>query len=132
MDLPAKIAARRGAMADFMMSLKTWPQVEAAFATMNVAWGEIRPGGTLRDHPTLKHRKTLIDIDDRAGGRRTVVQSPYRMSGAKTGVRGPAPHRGEHNGEELGEWLGFNAAQVADLEKGGVIEQDDLARALPR
>ncbi len=130
MDLDTKIAARRGAMADFMLSLTTWDEVEAAFAKMNVAWGQIRPGATLREHPTLKHRGTLVDIDDRAGGVRTVPQSPYRMSGAKAGVRGPAPHRGEHNAEVLGDWLRLSPAEVTALETAGILGADEAAMTL--
>ena len=124
-DLAAKIAARRAAMAAFMLSLTTWEAVEAAFAKMNVAWGQVRPAADVRNQATLAHRGAIIEIDDRAGGTRPVAQSPYRWSSAKSGVRGPAPHRGEHNREVLGEWLGLSAEQVDGLAAANVILQDD-------
>ncbi len=123
-DLAAKIAARRAAMAAFMLSLKTWGEVEAAFAKMNVAWGQVRPAKNVREQATLAHRKSIVEIDDRAGGTRPVAQSPYRWSSAKSGVKGPAPHRGEHNGEVLAEWLGLSDAEVADLAAAGVVLSD--------
>src|SRR5580704_2550380 len=46
-DLAAKIAARRAALAAFMLSLKTWDEVEAAFAKINVAWGQVRPAANV-------------------------------------------------------------------------------------
>jgi crotonobetainyl-CoA:carnitine CoA-transferase CaiB-like acyl-CoA transferase len=130
MDLPTKIAARRGAMAAYLKSLTTWDQVEAAFAKMNVAWGEVRPAARVAEQPTLKHRKSIVQVDDRAGGTRPMPQSPYRFSAAASGIRGPAPHRGEHNGEVLGEWLGLSADEVAELAGAGVLQQD--ARAASR
>ncbi len=91
---------------------------------MNVAWGRLRHGGSLRDQPTVRHRGTIAEIDDRAGGTRPIPQSPYRFSNASSGVRGPAAHRGEHNTEVLGEWLGKSPQEVADLAAGGVLHAD--------
>jgi crotonobetainyl-CoA:carnitine CoA-transferase CaiB-like acyl-CoA transferase len=56
-----------------------------------------------------------------------VTQSPYRFSGARSGVRGPAPHRGEHNVEVLGEWLGKSQAQVTALLDNGVLQRDPVS-----
>jgi len=121
MDLEAKIAARRAAVAAFMAGLADWDQVETAMSKMNIAWGQVRSGHSLRDQPTLKHRGSIADIDDRAGGTRPTPQSPYRFSAARSGVRGGAPHRGEHNQEVLGEWLGATPAEVDALSQGGVL-----------
>ena len=54
-----------------------------------------------------------------------MAQSPYRWSSATSGVKGPAPHRGEHNGEVLAEWLGLSDAEVADLAAAGVVLRDE-------
>jgi CoA:oxalate CoA-transferase len=124
-DLAAKIAARRAAVAAFMASLKTWDEVEAAFDTMNVAWGRVRPAAELREQPTFIHRGSIVEIDDRAGGTRPIPQSPYRFSNARSGVRGPSPHRGEHNAEVMGEWLGLSAEQTEALAGQGILAADD-------
>ena len=121
MDLDAKIAARRAAATAFMAGLATWDEVDAALDRINVAWGRVRTGATLRDQPTVAHRGAIVDVDDRAGGVRPTTQSPYRFSGAKSGVRGPSAHRGEHNGDVLGEWLGMSGGAVAALEGAGVL-----------
>ena len=124
MDLAEKIAARRAAMGRFMRQLSSWEEIEEAFARINVAWGWVRPAALLGDQPTLKHRGAFVEIDDRAGGTRTVTQSPYRWSAAKSGVRGPAPYRGEHNAEVLTEWLGVGRAEVKRLESVGVLGRE--------
>ncbi len=123
-DLPTKIALRREAVGRFMSALSTWAEVETAFARMNIAWGEVRRGAALREQPTLRHRGAIVDVDDRAGGVRPTGQSPYRFAQAKSGVRGPAPHRGEHNAGVLNEWLGMSPATVAELEAAGVLSHD--------
>ena len=121
MDLDTKIAARRQVAQDYLTALSDWPQVEAAMDRMNTAWGRVRAGATLREQPTLKHRGSIVEIDDRAGGTRPIPQSPYRFSDARSGVRGPAPHLGEHNAKVLGEWLGMSPEDVTDLAARGVL-----------
>jgi CoA:oxalate CoA-transferase len=124
MDLDAKILARRGAVADFMRSLSTWEQVEEVMAKMNLAWGRVRAGKTLREQPTLAHRRSIVEIDDRAGGTRPIAQSPYRFSQAQSSVRGPAPHHGEHNEAVLRDWLGKSREEVAALLSVGILARD--------
>ena len=123
--LDDKIRLRRSAVATFLATLGDWDAVEAAMARMNIAWGQVRAGADLADQPTIKARGAIAQIDDRAGGTRPIPQSPYRFSEAKSEVRGPAPHRGEHNAEVLGEWLGKGAAQVAALAAAGVLLREE-------
>lgn len=123
-DLDAKIRARRGAVADFMQSLTTWDQVEEAMAKMNLAWGRLRSGKSLREQPTLAFRQSIVEVDDRAGGTRPIAQSPYRFSQAQSAVRGPAPHRGEHNEVVMREWLGKSREEVATLLSQGILARD--------
>jgi crotonobetainyl-CoA:carnitine CoA-transferase CaiB-like acyl-CoA transferase len=129
MDLPTKIAARRAAVAAFMRDLASFEEVEATLARINVAWGRVRPAAEVRQQPTLIHRGSIVEVDDRAGGVRPLAQSPYRWSSARSGVKGPAPHRGEHNREVLAEWLGLTDAEVAELHAAGVLQRDEAASA---
>lgn len=121
MDLPAKIAARRAAAATYLAGLRDWDEVDKVMSAMNIAWGQVREGKSLREQPTLAHRQSIAEIDDRAGGMRPIPQSPYRFSNARSGVRGPAPHRGEHNGDVLQEWLGLTPGQIEALLATGVV-----------
>ncbi len=125
MDLDTKIAARRDAVAAFMMSLSSWDAVERTMAKMNLAWGRVRSGQSLREQPTLAFRNSVIDIDDRAGGVRPMVQTPYRFSQAAAGVRGPAPHKGEHNAEILRSWLDLSDDAIAALLSRGILTRDE-------
>jgi crotonobetainyl-CoA:carnitine CoA-transferase CaiB-like acyl-CoA transferase len=93
-------------------------------AGVNIVWGRLRPGRGLGEQPTLRHRGSIAQVDDRAGGLRPIPQSPYRFSNATSGVRAGAPHRGEHNGEVLGDWLGLGEADVARLAESGILGAD--------
>ena len=121
LDLDAKIATRRAAVETHLRALSTWDEVEAAMAQINTAWGRVRDGADLWDQPTVRHRGSIAQIDDRAGGTRPIPQSPYRFSDARSGVRGPAPHLGEHKVEVLGEWLGRAPADVAAYLEAGIL-----------
>ena len=131
LSLGAKIAARRAAVDAYLRGLGGWDEVEASMGRINVAWGRVRDGAALWDQPTIRHRGSIVEIDDRAGGTRPIPQSPYRFSDARSGVRGPAPHLGEHNAEVLAEWLGMSATQIAALVTEGIMARRDPANEAP-
>ncbi|MEC7553701.1 MAG: CaiB/BaiF CoA-transferase family protein [Pseudomonadota bacterium] len=125
MPLPEKIRIRKEIVGKYLADLASWEAVEEAMAQMNLAWGQVRAPVALHEQPTLAARGAITEVDDRAGGTRPITQSPYRFSAARSGVRGPAPHRGEHNIEVLQDWLGRSAAQVQALHGSGVLQFDE-------
>ncbi|MBT3426997.1 MAG: CoA transferase [Gammaproteobacteria bacterium] len=124
MDLAEKIAARRTTVNSFFQTLQTAASFDSIMKQMNMAWGLVRDPAELRQQPTVQARGTIIDIDDRAGGTRPITQSPYRFSDAKSGVRGPAPHRGEHNAQIMQEWLSWNSDEINALHDKGILVHD--------
>jgi CoA:oxalate CoA-transferase len=124
MALADKIRIRREIVTEYLLTLESWDVIEAKMAEMNIAWGIVRDPKDIREQATVKARGAIVDIDDRAGGTRPVTQSPYRFSAAKSGVRGPAPHRGEHNEEVLSEWLGLPEFEFAGLSANGVLQAE--------
>ena len=76
------------------------------------------------EQPTLAARGAITRwmIEPEALANHAVAVS---ISSARSGVRGPAPHRGEHNSEVLEDWLGKSAAQVKALHGSGVLQFDD-------
>lgn len=120
-SLTDKIRLRRAAAAGFFAALGTKDEVRKAMETMNLAWGDVRSSADVRESPTVRHRGAIADVDDRAGGSRPIAQSPYRFSNALAGVRGVAPHRGEHNAEVLADWLDCGPDEIAQWRKSGVL-----------
>ncbi|MEM7100882.1 MAG: CaiB/BaiF CoA-transferase family protein [Pseudomonadota bacterium] len=124
-DLVTKIRLRRELVTQYLADLPDWEAVESAMALLNLAWGKVRNPSDIRDQATLAHRQSVVEVDDRQGGTRPIPQSPYRFSAAASGVRGVAPHRGEHNAEVLQDWLGYTADKVESLIDQGVLLRDE-------
>jgi CoA:oxalate CoA-transferase len=124
MALDDKIRVRQEIATDYLSKLDSWDAVEAKMEEMNIAWGVVRDPTNIRDQATVKARGAIVDIDDRAGGTRPITQSPYRFSHAKSGVRGPAPHRGEHNQEVLTEWIETAEFEIEALTAAGVLQAE--------
>jgi CoA:oxalate CoA-transferase len=123
--LPEKIRMRREIVGEYLANLDDWASVEEAMAKMNLAWGRVRDPVTLQQQPTIAARKAITEVDDRVGGTRPITQSPYRFSGARSGVRGPAPHRGEHNSTVLEDWLNKSSAEINQLHSDQVLQFDE-------
>ena len=83
--------------------------------SLDIPWGEVRDPRNLAQQATLANREMLVQIDDRAGGTRPMADSPYRFSHARSGVRGPAAHLGEHNEEVLKHWLDLSDEKISKL-----------------
>ena len=128
-SLEEKIRLRRAAAETWLQSFPDRDAMAAAMAEMNLAWGDAREAKDVRSQPTVAHRGSVVDIDDRAGGTRPIVQSPYRFSDATSGVRGPAPHRGEHNHAVLADWCGISAADTDRFLAEGVLLREDAPSA---
>ena len=125
MELAEKIRIRREIVGKYLVALPSWDDVEESMGKMNLAWGRVRAPADLLQQPTVAARGAIVQIDDRAGGTRPITQSPYRFSAAKSGVRGPAPHRGEHNIEVLASWLNKTVDEIGVLHTEGVLKLDD-------
>ena len=124
MELEEKINVRRKAVGNFLNTLDTIETFSAAMKSMNVAWGGVRSPENLRDQLTIINRGSITDIDDRNGGTRPITQSPYRFSAAKSGVRGPAAHRGEHFDEILKDWLSMTDQNISQLREDNIVIYD--------
>lgn len=119
--LEVKIATRRRVLEDFFAGFTERADLIAALDTANIAWADVRQPEDVFDTDMAIERRLSVPVDDRAGGQRRVVQSPYHFSNARSEVRSGAPFRGEHNAEILADWLDLDPAAVADLEHAHVL-----------
>jgi len=126
-ELAEKIRARRGAAADFFRSFPNRAALIAALDRANLAWGDVRTTEAAFESPTARARGSAVWLDDRGGGKRRVVQSPYRFSAAQSGVRGHAAYRGEHNRAVLTDWLGASGDEITKLEEARVLLAEERA-----
>jgi crotonobetainyl-CoA:carnitine CoA-transferase CaiB-like acyl-CoA transferase len=129
--LPLKIELRRAALQAFLLSLADRAALGSALDKANLAWGQVQSTRDALNSETAQVRGSVVEVADRAGGKRRVVQSPYRFSAAISGLRGPAPLRGEHNAVVLREWLGADDAEIAQLRAARVLLEEAAVGAAP-
>lgn len=115
----------RAAEQFFSEGCQSRAEVIAVLDKLNLAWGDARDSATLPQSPTVQHRQSIVQVDDRGGGTRPVVQSPYRFSSAQSGIRGGTAHKGEHNAAVLADWLKLDDSDVAQLLNSPALHQDD-------
>ncbi len=122
-----KIANRRLLITEHFCSLSDRAAVIECLDAANLAWGELRELQGVLESPTIEHRKTVAQVDNRDGGTRPVIRSPYRVASRPDEDIGVAPFRGEHNESVLGRWLDYDPAAVADLRAKDVLLADEWA-----
>jgi crotonobetainyl-CoA:carnitine CoA-transferase CaiB-like acyl-CoA transferase len=120
-SLQEKIRCRCGAAQAFFNSFPDRASLLAALDRSNLAWGDVRSTAAAYQSPTALARGSATDVDDRGGGTRRVVQSPYRFSNARSGPRAGPSWRGEHNAEVLQEWTGIAPDEIERLTKERVL-----------
>jgi CoA:oxalate CoA-transferase len=122
--VPEKARLRRAAIERWMAAQ---PGREALLAQLAAARIPAAPVVSLREALTgsfAAERGLLVDVEDRRGGTRPVVRLPYRFASTPVGAARPAPRRGEHNAEVLGDVLGYDAARIAVLAAAGVLQAE--------
>ncbi len=68
------------------------------------------------------HERGMLEwIEHDEIGRIVVPTTPLRIHGADRVETVPSPKLGQHNREIYGDWLGLSAAEIAALERDGVI-----------
>ncbi|MGH9305479.1 MAG: CaiB/BaiF CoA transferase family protein [Acidimicrobiales bacterium] len=124
--LEKKIMLRRAAFGTWLAAFVDRRKAQAALDGAGLAWADVRPATEAFSSPAVLARNMVAEVDDRGGGLRRVVQSPYRFSAAQAGLRAPAAFRGEHNAAVLSEWAGFDGIEIAELQRAGVLRAETV------
>jgi CoA:oxalate CoA-transferase len=123
-DVNAKVVHRRAAIASWLAAFDTRADLIAKLERVGVAWGDVRDGARALDAPAVIERGVIAEVDDGVGGKRRVVDSPYRFSSASAGVRAGASRAGAHNRAALADWLELGGAALDELERCGVLRAE--------
>jgi CoA:oxalate CoA-transferase len=124
-ELEEKIQFRRKAFEEFLLSFPDRAALIEALDQCNIAWGSVYDSGDfLHSSETIKHRQSIVEIDNREGGTRPTYQSPYRFSDASSGVRTGSALLGENNAAILNRWLALDQTEVDNLLQQGVLAED--------
>ena len=96
-------------------------EAAAALQAAGIAAGPVMPGTALLHDPHLVARGFWLEAERRHVGRHVVPSAPYALDGERPAFVRAAPTLGEHNAEVLGEVLRLPLAEIAALERAGVI-----------
>jgi formyl-CoA transferase len=98
---------------------RTKQEAMAQLSAVGVPAGAVLDTQELIDEPSFYERGILQQMTH---GERTMVMPtwPVRFDGVPTKIE-PAPLLGEHTTEVLSDWLGLDAAAVAQLRQDGIV-----------
>ena len=100
---------------------KTYEEWEAIFLPEGIPFGAINNIEQVVNHPQVKARGALVEMNHPRAGKVRMVGAPVRLSETPGSVRTPSPMLGEHTSEVLRDLLGRSAAEVDALRGSGVI-----------
>jgi len=123
-DKASKGVHRRAAIARWLAGFDSRAELIVALERVGVAWGDVRDGKSVLEAPAVTERGVVTEVDDGSGGKRRVIDSPYRFSAASAGVRSGASRAGAHNREALSDWLELGDAALDELERSGALRAD--------
>ncbi len=100
---------------------RTYEEWEALLLANDIPVGAINNLAEVVEHPQVRARGTLIEVDHPHAGRVSMVRSPVRLSQVPEMPNAPSPTRGQHTAEVLRDVLGLTADEIAALGSAGVI-----------
>jgi crotonobetainyl-CoA:carnitine CoA-transferase CaiB-like acyl-CoA transferase len=102
--------------------LKTWTKADlaAALERLDLPYAPVNKPGDLFEDPHLNGAGGLTEIRLPDGRQAKTPLLPIAADGARLENRRDPPGIGEHTADVLGE-IGFTAAEIARLERAGVI-----------
>ena len=100
---------------------RTYEEWEAVLLKHGVPVGAINTIAEVVEHPQVKARNALVEMDHPRAGKVRMVGAPVRLSKTPGAVRTPAPLLGEHTEDVLRTRLGLSDAEIASLKEAGAI-----------
>ncbi len=100
---------------------KTYEEWEAILLATGVPMGAINDIAQVVEHPQVKARGSLTQVEHPRLGTVRLVGPAARLSETPPSVRTASPLLGQHTDEVMHEVLGLSAAQVADLRSAGAF-----------
>ena len=100
---------------------RPYEEWEPLLLANDIPVGAINNLAQVVEHPQVKARGALVELDHPRAGRVRTVGSPVRLSKTPAAIRTPAPLHGQHTHEVLREVLGMNADEITALGAAGVL-----------
>jgi formyl-CoA transferase/CoA:oxalate CoA-transferase len=100
---------------------KTYEEWEALLLANDIPVGAINNIAQVVEHPQVKARQSLRNVEHPSVGRVRVVGSPVRLSRTPAKPPTASPVLGQHTEEVLRDVLGLSAKEINSLAAAGVI-----------
>ena len=100
---------------------RSYEEWEALLTENGIPVGAINNLAQVVDHPQVKARGSLVQIDHPRAGKLRVVGVPVRLSATPGSIRAPSPALGEHTDAVLRELLGLGTQEIDALRAAGAL-----------
>ncbi len=100
---------------------RSYEEWETVLTKNGIPVGAINDLAQVVDHPQVKARNSIVDVEHPRAGKIRVVGVPVRLSATPGSVRTPSPALGEHTAEVLRELLGLDVAEIDALRAAGAL-----------
>jgi len=100
---------------------RSYEEWEALLSKNGIPVGAINNLAQVVEHPQVKARGSLVEIDHPRAGKLRVVGVPVRLSATPGSVRAPSPALGEHTAAVLRELLGLDTREIDTLRAAGAL-----------
>ena len=100
---------------------RSFDEWEKILLGSGIPFGALNNIAQVADHPQVKARGSLVEIDHPKAGRTRIVGPVARLSETPASIRSPSPSLGEHTEQVLREFLGMTPDAIAALRTAGVI-----------
>lgn len=100
---------------------RSYEEWEALLTKNGIPVGAINNLAQVVDHPQVKSRGSIVEIEHPRAGKLRVVGVPVRLSATPGAIRSPSPALGEHTDAVLRELLALDAAQIEALRAAGAL-----------
>lgn len=100
---------------------KSFEEWEHILVDAGIPVGAINNIAQVVEHPQVKARGAIVEMDHPRAGKLNVVGVPIRFSETPGGVRTPSPALGEHTEQVLKDVLGLDQASIQALKQEGAL-----------
>jgi len=100
---------------------RTYEEWEKILVEKGIPVGAINNLAEVAEHPQVKARGSIVEIDHPRTGKLRTVGVPARLSATPGSVRTPAPLLGQHTDEVLRDLLGLSEREIAALRSAGAV-----------